>query len=126
MFIAEVKRIAAKKKLSKEEMDIMKKAAVVAAISSNHSWKTYKYLHNYCDFDKDAMTAESEVAFNKSWKEITEADVEEVVNGDYNKHYLSNWMFYALDEKKRKDFSTYFEKLIKDQEHGLEPIEKEH
>ena len=125
MFIADVKRVSAKKTLNKSDLEIMKKAAVVAAVSSNHSWKTYKFLHDYCDFDKESMIAESEVAFTKAWKNITEADVEEVVNGECNQHSLSKWMFYVLDEDKRKDFLTYFNKLKKDQEYGLEPIERE-
>ena len=125
MFVAEVKRISSKKLLSKDEQEIMKKAAVVAALSSNHSWKTYKYLHNYGSFDKETLNGEATFAFDEGWKNINETDVEEVVNTEYNQHVMSMWIFSALDERKRKDFITFFEKLKKDQEYGLEPLERQ-
>ncbi len=125
MFVAEVKRISSKKTLNKEEQETMKKAAVVAALASNHSWKTYKYLHNYGSFDKDSLSNEVAYAFENGWKNINESDVEEVVNSEYNPHVMSMWIFSALDERKRKDFVTFFEKLKKDQEYGLEPLERQ-
>jgi hypothetical protein len=123
-FIAEVKRIASKSTLTKQELEIKKKAAIVAALSSNHSWRTYKYLHKYSEMDRDALVGESAYAFKEGWKYITEPDVEEVVNTDQVPYNLSMWMYYALDEEQRNDFNHFFVKLRKEQEYGLEPIER--
>ncbi len=125
MFVAEVKRISSKKTLTKEELEVKNKAIAVAALASNRSWKTYKYLNNYGTFDKDSLMTEATYAFQEGWKNISEADVEEVVNSEFNPHIFSTWIFSALDEKKKREFLTYFDKLKKDQEYGLEPLERE-
>ena len=123
-FIAEVKKISNKSLLTPQEQEIKKKASIVAALSSNHSWRTYKYLHNYCDIDRDAIVGETAIAFKDGWKNITESDVEEVVNSSQTPHMFAMWMFYALDEKQRSEFGQLFGKLKKEQEYGLEPIER--
>ncbi len=123
-FIAEVKRISCKPSLNPNEEEVMKKAGIIAALSSTHSWRTYKYLHNYSDIDRDAITGETAYAFKEGWKNITENDVEEVVNSSQAPYMFSMWMFYALNERQREEFSQLFGKLRKEQEYGLEPIER--
>ncbi|MCL5427763.1 MAG: hypothetical protein M1321_01120, partial [Candidatus Marsarchaeota archaeon] len=123
-FVSEVKRISCKANLTRDEEEIKKKAAIVAALSSTHSWHTFKYLHNYGEMDFDAMIEETAFAFKEGWKNISENDVEEVVNSNQAPYMFSMWMFYALDEKQRSEFSQLFGKLKKEQEYGLEPIER--
>lgn len=101
-----------------------KKAALIAALSSNHSWKTYKYLHNYGEMDKEAMASEVDYAFREGWKSISETDVEEVVNSDLNPHFFSMWLFHAFCGDRREECSQIFDKLKKEFAYGLEPLER--
>ena len=119
-----MKKISAKRDLTNDEDELRKKAGIVAALSSTHSWRTFKYLHNYATIDRDAIIGETAYAFKDGWKNISETDVEEVVNSSQSPYIFSMWMFYALDEKQKSEFSQLFGKLKKEQEYGLEPIER--
>lgn len=119
-FIADVKRIATKTDLNQQEAEIKRKAAVIAALSSNHSWKTSKYLQGLSDVDRESFSEEANRAVKSGWRNINESDVDEVVNGNIKPHLFSMWMFYALDEKQRNEFGQMFNKLRQEQEYNME------
>ncbi|MCL5100916.1 MAG: hypothetical protein M1122_03115 [Candidatus Marsarchaeota archaeon] len=123
-FIANVKKIVNKQHLNNDEFETRKMATIIAALSSNHSWKTYKYLNNYCELDKEAIVAEANKATKDGWQYITENDVEEVVNANFNEHVFSLWLFYAVDKKEREEYLRVFGKFKKNFEYGLEPMER--
>jgi hypothetical protein len=124
LFVGEVRKIVGKMNLTEKEIEVMKKAALIAALSSNHSWKTYKYLNNYSELDKDGLASEFEEAVKDGWKKITEIDVEEVINGEFNPYVLSTWFYNAIDEKERIGYATTFNNMKKQLAYGLEPMEK--
>lgn len=123
-FVSAVKKISNKKDLTQEEDRTRKKAALVAALSSNHSWKTYKYIYNYGELDKQAISDEAFEAFREGWKCITENDVEEVVNANLNPHIFSMWLFYALGQDERNEYNDLYNKLKKEFAYSLEPMER--
>lgn len=125
MFVGEVRKIVGKRNLTEKEIEVMKKAALIAALSSNHSWKTYKYLNNYSELDKDGLSAEFEAALRDGWKKITENDVEEVINGEFNPYALSMWFYNAVEEKDRAHYAGIFNNMKKQLAYGLEPMEKQ-
>ena len=110
-FVTSVRKIASKKVLTPEETETKKLASVVASLSSNHSWKTYKYLHDYSDLDKEALASELSSAFAHKWKNISEIDVEEVVKANYNPQALSSLIFYVVDKGKRTEYRELFSRL---------------
>ncbi len=128
MFVNEVKKISNKDNMSLKDAEVAKRATLIAALSSNHSWKTCKYLNNYCELDKDALVAEFEYATSEGWKRINENDVEEVINCDSNpsfsKHALSMWFYYAISDREREEYSNTFKLMKKELAYGLEPVEK--
>jgi hypothetical protein len=124
MFVAEVRKIIGKRNLSEKEFETMKKAALIAALSSNHSWKTHKYLNSFCGMDKGALAEEFDYARKEGWKRITEGDVEEVINGNFNQYLLSMWFYYAMGEDGREEYSPLFTRMKKELAYGLEPMEK--
>lgn len=124
MFVAEVRKLVGKKNLNEREIGTVKKAALVAALSSNHSWKTYKYLSNYCELDKEALANEFSYALREGWKRVTENDVEEVINNNFNPYVLSMWFYYAVDQRDREEYNAIYNELKKQLAYGLEPMEK--
>ncbi len=120
-FISEVKRISSKTELSQQESEIKETAWVVASLSSNHSWKTYKYLHHDGEFDNEAFVGETGYALKEGWKNISESDYAEVKNKLPKDHLLNRWKQYALDEKHRNRFSQLYNKFQKEQAYELQP-----
>lgn len=125
LFVAEIRKLIGKKNLTDSELATVKKAAVIAALSSNHSWKTYKYMHNYADLDKQALSEEFQYALKEGWKRITENDVEEVINGDFNPYSLNMWFYHAMGDSSRDEYGKIYGKMQKELAYGLEPIEKQ-
>ena len=115
-FISEVKRISSKTDLSQSEAEIRKEAALIAALSSNHSWKTYKYLHHSGDLRaRKRRPAEFAYAAKDGWKNITESDVAEVKNNPPSPHAFSMWLYHTLDDKHRNEYGQLFDKIRKEQ-----------
>ncbi len=123
-FLTKVHKIIDKEAMDREEEDIKTTAGLIASLSSNHSWLTYKYLHSYAELDKDALRKEAQVAFESGWKHINEADVEEVVNSNFSTHAFSMWLYYVFDEQKRDECNRLFLQLKEELEYGLEPMER--
>lgn len=123
-FVSVVKKVAKKKNFCQEDAEFRKKAMLIAALSSNHSWKTFKYVHGEGDFDKDAMGGETAVAFNDKWKDISEGDVEEVVNSNINDHLFSMWLFHIIPKEERKEYKELLGKIREDFINGLEMVER--
>jgi hypothetical protein len=125
LFVGEVRKIVGKRALNEKEIEVMKKAALIAALSSNHSWKTHKYLSGLCELDKDEVSGEFQEALQDGWKKITENDVEEVINGDFKPYPLSMWFYNAIDEDNRSHYTGIFNNMRKQLAYGLEPMEKQ-
>ncbi len=124
LLVTEIRRLAKKKELDIEEMLTKEKAMLVAALSSNHSWKTSKFLHDGGDFDKDSISNETAIAFNEGWKNVTENDIEEVVNSNINDHTFSMWLHYIVSKEERQKYHDMLNALKAELVDGLEPIEK--
>ncbi len=123
-FVSKVRKITDKETLGEEDEAVKKTAGLVAALSSNHSWLTYKYLHNYTELDRYVLRREAEEAFDSGWKRINEADVEEVTNSGFSTHAFSMWLYYVFDEEQRDDYTKLFLKLKEELAYGFEPMER--
>jgi len=125
LLVNDVRKLSKKHEIeNEEEKKIKDMAALIASLSSSHSWKTYKYLHDGGELDKDAIIMEANTAFSEGWKSITEADVEEVVNSNMDDYLLSMWLFYAIEKDKRDYFKSLLQEMKKELADGIEPIEK--
>ena len=125
MFVGEVRKLVGKRDLTDKEKETVRKASLIAALSSNHSWKTYKYLNNYCEMDKDALVEEFGYAEKEGWKRITENDVEEVINSERNPYALSMWFYNAIGDKERGNYNNTYSRIKKELAYGLEPMERQ-
>ena len=74
-FVSQVHKLLRKRELTDEDSEIMNRARLIAALSSNHSWRIHRYLYKGDAFDRDAIVNELRSAFNGGWKEISENDV---------------------------------------------------
>ncbi|MGB9732728.1 MAG: hypothetical protein ACP5P2_02225 [Candidatus Micrarchaeia archaeon] len=125
LLVNEVRRVSKKRKPeTAEEVKVKDEASLVASLSSSHSWKTYKYLHDGGELDKDAIIMEANAAFSEGWKNITEKDIEEVINSNIDEYLISTWFFYAVDKEKRDYYKNLLEEMKAELADGIEPIEK--
>jgi hypothetical protein len=123
LFVSQVHKVLKKKELEIGDTEVINKARLVAALSSNHAWRVSRFLHNGDAFDKAMIREEIRAAFNEGWKEINENDVKEVANSDMDEHALC-MVFMCLDEKdgrnEYRELLTHFREEFID---GIEPIE---
>ncbi len=124
LLVAEVRKIAKKHDTNEDDDRIRRKAMLIASLSSNHSWKTYKYLHDGGELDKEAIITEANSAFSEGWKNITETDVEEIVNSNINEYLFSTWLFYAVEKGQREYFKELLNEMKMEFIDGMEPIER--
>lgn len=124
MLVTEIHRLAKKKTPEMSDMRVKKMAMLIASLSSNHSWKTFRFLHEGGDMDRLCMLDEAKNAFSEGWKNITESDVEEVVNANTSEHVFSMWLYNIVDKEQRNEFKTIHKKLRSEFADGLEPIER--
>ncbi len=124
LFISDLHKAIKNKEAARQENILRKKAALIAALSSSHSWKTYEYFNDGAQFDKEAIIEEKRCAFEKGWMEITEDDVEEVISINISEYAFSMWLFYAFGKEEKKEYTLLFDQVKKEFAYGLEPIER--
>ncbi|MDE1761704.1 MAG: hypothetical protein KGH59_04355 [Candidatus Micrarchaeota archaeon] len=124
MLVTDVRRLAKKKELDRSDLRLKRMAQLIALLSSNHSWKVYRYLHGAGDFDKNCVLEEATHAIGEGWRNITETDIEEVVNSEINQHMFSMLLFHIVDKDQRQDLMQLHQRLRKEYADGLEPIER--
>ncbi|MGC8538478.1 MAG: hypothetical protein ACP5MK_01255 [Candidatus Micrarchaeia archaeon] len=124
IFLSDLKKVVKKEELDKEDLSKIQTAKVVAALSSNHSWRTYRFMHDGEEFDKEKISEEAKDAFESGWKEINEFDIEEVANLNVEEQKFSLWLYYAVDKELREEVRQSFNTLKELFVDGIEPIEK--
>ncbi|MDE1825631.1 MAG: hypothetical protein KGH61_00455 [Candidatus Micrarchaeota archaeon] len=124
LFVTEVHRLAKRKQLEAKDLRIKKLAMLIASLSSNHSWRTYKYLNGGGEIERTCMLDETRQAFSEGWKNITESDIEEVVNANTNEYMFSMWLYHVVDKEQRHEFKELHKELKTEYADGLEPIER--
>ncbi|MEM3459935.1 MAG: hypothetical protein QXO24_01790 [Candidatus Micrarchaeaceae archaeon] len=124
LFVNEIRKISKKKECNAYEEQMKRMAALVAALSSSHSWKTYEYLHSNAPFERDAIMEEARNAFDEGWKNISEVDMEEVLSGSIPDHLFSFWAFNTIPNEDRRDMINLFSEMKKEFADGIEIIDK--
>lgn len=102
LFISDLHKAIKNKEAMRSDNILRKKAALIAALSSSHSWKTYEYFNDGAQFDKEAIVNERMNAFERGWMEITEDDVEEVISINISEYAFCMWLFYTTDGGRRR------------------------
>ncbi len=124
LFVAEVRKVAKKREFSEKDMAVVKRAMLVAALSSSHSWQTHRYLRFGGQLEKEKILDEAKYAFADGWKNISETDVEEVTSIPVPEHAMSMWVYYALGRPDRQEYKELFGDMKEEFADGLEPIER--
>jgi len=123
LFVSQVHKVLKKREITRDDLGVINKARLIATLSSNHSWRVYRYLHKGDSFDRDAIVKEITAAFNSGWKEISENDVKEVITSDIDEHAFSMVLLYSLDGSSRREYAELLPQLKMEFENGMEPIE---
>ncbi len=122
LFVSQVHKVLKKKELDSSDMHIVEMAKLVAMLSSR-SWRTFKYLHNGDDFNKDAIKVEIEAACKGGWKEINENDIKEVLTLPVGEHSFSMLLTCFPEKIERRTLKEMFSELESDFVDGIEPLE---
>ncbi|MGI0141582.1 MAG: hypothetical protein ACREBF_02955 [Candidatus Micrarchaeales archaeon] len=125
ILVTDVRRLAKKKVCESADAHIKKMAMLIASLSSNHSWKTSRYLHNNEPMDRMCMLDEAKRAFDEGWKSINESDIEEVVNSNISDHTFSMWLYNIVNKEQRQEFHGLYKRIKLEFIDGLEPIERQ-
>ncbi|VVB77200.1 Uncharacterised protein [uncultured archaeon] len=123
LFVSHVHKVLKKREHTLEDAELINKARLIATLSSNHSWRVHRFIHNKDVLDKDAINKEVVSAFTNGWKEIGENDIKEVVNSKIDPRSLSSVLQYTLDKEGRKRYGELLPKLKEEFVDGMEPIE---
>jgi hypothetical protein len=123
LFVSQIHKVLKKKETGGEDNKVINMAKLIATLSSNHSWRIFRYLHNGDPFDKDAIRVEISAACREGWKEINENDLKEVLTVPIEEHAFSMVLTCWPDKDDRREYKELFEELQKEFIDGIEPIE---
>jgi hypothetical protein len=123
LFVSQVRKLLRKREITTDDAEVINRARLIAALSSNHSWRVYRYLHHGDPFDRDAIVSEIRCAFNEGWKEIGENDVKEVITSDIDRRKFSSILLYSLDKERIRVYGDLLPRLKAEFIDGMEPIE---
>ncbi len=122
LFVSQIHKVLKKKALDGSDIQVVEKAKLVAMLSSR-SWRTFKYLHNGDDFNKDVIKVEIDTAYKDGWKEINENDIKEVLTLPVGEHSFSMLLTCFSERPERKTLKELFSELESEFVDGIEPIE---
>ena len=122
VFVSQVHKVLKKKELDGDDEAVINKARLVAMLSSNHSWRAFKFLHGD-SFDRDAITNEIRAAFTYGWREINENDVKEVATEQIDEHAFSMMLNCIESKDGRRGYKILLFQMQTDFVDGIEPIE---
>ena len=123
LFVSQIHKVLKKKETGGEDNKVINMAKLIATLSSNHSWRIFRYLHNGDPFDKDAIRVEISAACREGWKEIKENDLKEVLTVPIEEHAFSMVLTCWPDKDDRREYKELFEELQEEFIDGIEPIE---
>jgi len=123
LFVSQIHKVLKKKELERGDAEVINKARLVATLSSNHSWRVFRFLHEGGTFDKYAMRDEIQAAFLEGWKEINERDVQEVATVPIDEHAFSMVLMCIDEQEGRRAYKYLLPMLQKELIDGIEPIE---
>lgn len=123
LFVSQIHKVLKKKETCGEDLKVINMAKLVATLSSNHSWRIFRYLHNGDPFDRDAIRVEIAAACRDGWKEINENDIKEVLTMPIEEHAFSMILTCCPDRDERREYMDLFGELEEAFIDGIEPIE---
>lgn len=123
LFVSQIHKLLKRKDTGGDDLRIINMARLVATLSSNHSWRIFRYLHDGDPFDKDAIRVEIGAAYREGWKEINENDIKEVLTTPIEEHAFSMVLTCWPERDERREFSELFQELQEEFIDGIEPLE---
>ncbi|MGC8676143.1 MAG: hypothetical protein ACP5T3_01325 [Candidatus Micrarchaeia archaeon] len=124
LFTSAIQKVRKKKELTKEDMELVDRARLLALLSSSHCWHVYRFLHGD-PLNKEAIADEVKTALNESWKDLNEDEMHEVISSQINESAFSMLLMEApLTPEERRRYQALLPKLKEEFADGLEPIER--
>lgn len=122
LFVTQVRKVSKKKEFGDEDVQTINMARLIAALSSNHSWRISRYLYDDDPLDPLAAFAELAAAMKVNWMNVDENDIMEIVTSSPEEYKLFNVFVCAHDKELMKLFKSFFPRLVSEFADGMEPI----
>ena len=101
--------------LSKDEKRAAVMAVLVASLSSSQSWRTHNLMiDGLSNLNSDDVRNEHKQAVATRWKNITAADISEVLNKGVSDTTFSTWLFFTVEQQHHALYKSVWDEMRKE------------
>ncbi len=110
--------------LTKDENRIEVMAVLVASLSSSQSWKTHQHLiDGLSGLNSDDVREEYRQALTTRWKNITAADINEVLSKGISPQAFSTWLFFTVETQNQSLYKSVWDEMCKEFTQACDDLE---
>lgn len=112
-------------KLDEEEHISMLIGVIVAALSSAHSWQTYKATKEApTSLGKQEVKEEYLRALSEGWKNITYTDISEIAEDSSIENSFGTWLAFNVDKKEHDDYKEAWKTLLEQMKSSCDDVQR--
>lgn len=109
-----------------DEHKTMLIGVIVAALSSSHSWQTYKAIkENPTWLSKPEVREEYQNALMEGWKNITYTDINETAQDKSVENAFDTWLVFNVDKKEHEDYKNAWKSLLEQSANSCDDVKRE-
>lgn len=110
--------------LSTDEKRAAIMAVLIASLSSSQSWKTHNFIMDgLSGMNSPDVREEYKQALSTRWKNITAADISEVLNKGISNTAFSTWLFFTVDQQQHALYKSIWDEMCKDFMQACDDVE---
>ncbi len=99
-------------------------AVLIASLSSSQSWKTHNFIMDgLSNMNSPDVREEYKQALSTRWKNITAADISEVLNKGVSNTAFSTWLFFTVDQQQHALYKSVWDEMCKDFMQACDDVE---
>jgi hypothetical protein len=109
-----------------EDRKTMLIGVIVAALSSSHSWQTYKAVkENPTWLGKPEVKDEYLKALEDGWRNITYTDINEIAQDKNVENAFDTWLVFNVEKKEHEDYREAWKYLIEQSANSCDDVKRE-
>ncbi|MCL4379369.1 hypothetical protein M1589_02365 [Candidatus Marsarchaeota archaeon] len=110
--------------LTKDEKRAEIMAVLVASLTSSQSWKTHQHLMDgLANLNSDDVKEEYRQALTTRWKNVTAADINEVLSKGISAQAFSTWLFFTVEPQNQSLYKSVWDEMCKEFTQACDDIE---
>ena len=99
-------------------------AVLVASLSSAQSWKTHNLMMDgLSNLNSNEVREEYKQAVATRWKNVTAADISEVLNKGVSDNAFSTWLFFTIEQQQHTLYKSVWEEMRKEFMQACDDVE---